>query len=91
MDGLSSDLRLRDHDLTWREIDGEVVAVDVAKSAYLSSNPAGSLLWSMLASGARRDGLANRLVEAFGIDRARAESDVDAFLRALDERGLLAS
>jgi hypothetical protein len=85
------DLRLREEDLTWREIDGEIVAIDVAKSAYLSSNPAGSLLWTMLASGATREELAARLVETFGIDRERAETDVDAFLASLDERGLLAS
>jgi hypothetical protein len=85
------DLRLREQDLTWREIDGEIVAIDVAKSAYLSSNPAGSLLWTMLASGATREELAARLVETFGIERERAEADVDAFLASLDERGLLAS
>jgi hypothetical protein len=85
------DLKLREEDLTWREIDGEIVAIDVAKSAYLSSNPAGSLLWTMLASGATREELATRLVETFGIDRERAETDVDAFLASLDERGLLAS
>jgi hypothetical protein len=83
--------QLREENLTWREIDGEIVAVDIAASAYLSSNAAGAILWAMLAAGATREALAARLVATYGIDRARAEADVEAFLGSLDARGLLAS
>jgi hypothetical protein len=82
-------LRLRADDLTWRAIDGEVVAVDIASSVYLGANPAGALLWSMLAAGSCRDELASKLVETFGIDRARAESDVATFVQTLSARNLL--
>jgi hypothetical protein len=34
-----SELRLREG-LTWRDIDGELVAVDAVKSSYLSANAA---------------------------------------------------
>jgi hypothetical protein len=84
-----NDLRLRTRDLSWRDIDGEIVAVDVASSSYLSANPAGALLWSMLATGASRDELAGRLVETFGIERERADADVAAFLDSLSARNLL--
>jgi hypothetical protein len=84
-----NDLRLRTRDLSWRDIDGEIVAVDVASSSYLSANPAGALLWSMLATGASRDELADRLVGTFGIERERADADVAAFLDSLSARNLL--
>ena len=84
-----SEMRLRTSDLSWREIDGEVVAIDVATSAYLSSNPAGALLWQMLSDGATRAELATRLVDEYGIELERAETDVDAFLAELARRGLL--
>jgi hypothetical protein len=82
-------LQLRSGELSWRAVDGEIVAVDVASSAYLSANAAGAILWQMLADGTTRDALAARLVETFGIARDRAKADVDAFLHDLSARGLL--
>jgi hypothetical protein len=82
-------LRLRADQLTWREIAGEVVAADLERSTYLSTNEAGTLLWSALADGASPDDLAERLVAEYGIDRSRAEADVAAFLDSLRAQGLL--
>ena len=83
--------KLRDEALHWRQIEDEVVAVDMKTSAYLGANPAGALLWEALADGATKDALANLLVERFSIDESRAAADVDAFLAQLDEAGLLAA
>jgi hypothetical protein len=82
-------LRLRSGELSWREIDGEVVAIDVQSSTYFSANSSGALLWQMLSEGATRDELAERLTATFGIERERADADVDAFVDALGSRGLL--
>ena len=83
-----NELRLRTQELSWREIDGELVAVDVARSAYLSSNPAGTLLWQMLAGGTTRDALEQALVETFGDRRSsRAKGDVASFLDDLSSLG----
>jgi hypothetical protein len=81
--------RLRHTGLHWREIGDETVVVDVPASLYLSANASGTLLWNELAEGATKARLADRLVHAFGIDRGRAERDVDVFLAALSERGLV--
>jgi hypothetical protein len=83
--------KLRDEALHWRQIEDEVVAVDIKTAAYLGANPAGALLWEALADGATKDELANLLVKRFSIDEARAAADVDAFLAQLDEAGLLAA
>jgi coenzyme PQQ synthesis protein D (PqqD) len=82
-------LRLRTGELSWREIDGEIVAVDVASSVYLSANSSGALLWQMLAAGTTRGALAAQLVDTFGIARERADADVAAFLDNLSVRNLL--
>jgi hypothetical protein len=86
-----NELRLRPDDLNWREIDGEVVAVDAETSTYLSANPAGALLWQMLAGGSTREAMAQRLVDEYGIELERASADIDAFVNALQTRGLLES
>jgi hypothetical protein len=84
------ELRLRDTDLHWREIDGEVIALEGRGSTYLAANGAGTLLWRALVAGTTREALAEELVRAYGIDRPRATADADQFIAALAEKGLLA-
>jgi hypothetical protein len=82
-------LRLRAEGLSWREVDGELVAVDVESSTYLGANPSGMLLWQALARGTTRDDLVRILVDEFDITEERAGTDVDAYLAMLSQRGLL--
>lgn len=82
-------LRLREDEIDWREVEGELVVLDLRESRYLAINRTGQVLWTALASGATKDILVERLIEAFGIDRARAVADVEAFTGELDSRGLL--
>lgn len=83
------ELRLRSEALVWREIDNELVAVDIAASSYLSTNQTGALLWQMLSEGTTRKALIDRLVESFGISADRAAADIDNFLQSLEARELL--
>lgn len=83
-------LRLRTDALKWREIEDEVVAVDLRSSTYLSANESAKLLWRQLAEGTTRQQLVERLVTTFGIDEARAGKDVESFLSDLAARELLA-
>lgn len=82
-------LKLRNAGVAWKEVDGEVVALDEREALYLAANPAGAILWRALADGATHGALVNGLVDEFGIDSDRASADVDAFLADLRERGLL--
>jgi hypothetical protein len=81
--------RLREEGVSWRRIDDEVVAVDVATSTYLAANDSGTVLWQTLAGGATRDELVTALAERFGLDAEQAGADVDAFLAQLEAQGLL--
>jgi hypothetical protein len=83
-------LRLNETAMSWREVDGEIIALQHASSEYLSTNGSGVLLWKSLANGASREQLVGLIVRRFGIDEGRATADTDAFLETLAERGLLA-
>jgi hypothetical protein len=85
-----TDLRLREADLHWREIDGEIVALEARSSRYVAANGAGAVLWRALVAGSTREQLADELVAAFGIDRERAAADADRFVAELAAQGLLA-
>jgi hypothetical protein len=75
--------------LDWREVDGQLIALDSQRSTYLSGNPAGTLLWRALAEGSSEEELARKLVETYEIEPERAAQDVSRFVADLDRRGLL--
>lgn len=70
-------------DVTWQQLDGEVVALDLASAAYVMANDTGSILWPLLEEGATDSELAAVLVDRFGIDAERAGADVAAFVAQL--------
>lgn len=84
-----AELRLRADALQWREVEGEIVVLDLQSSSYFAVNRSGAALWGALAAGATRDGLLTKLRDEFGLDSEQAADDVDAFLAVLGERDLL--
>ena len=86
---MNQQLQLRSEGLEWREIEGEIVALDRRSSRYLAVNRTGTALWPALREGATREELIGRLVSAYDVDEQTAGRDLDVFLAALRERDLL--
>lgn len=82
-------MQLKQTGLHWREIDGEIVALEGGTSTYVVANRSGALLWQILVNGASREELIDRLVNTYGIDGELAANDVDTFLAELRSRDLL--
>lgn len=86
---MSDVVRLRADRLEWREVEGEIVALDTAASEYLAVNRTGAVLWPLLAAGTTREALASALAGSFDVAPEAAAGDVDRFLAELEARGLL--
>ena len=82
-------LRVRPNALEWREVDGEIVALDLRRSLYLAINPSGTALWPALLEGASREELIEVLCTECGAPQETAVADVDGFLAELAEHDLL--
>jgi hypothetical protein len=82
-------MRLRSDGVTWQEIDGELVILDMQSSAYLTVNAAGTALAKLLVEGSTPEAMAAALVEQFDIDESTAREDTASFVAQLVERGLL--
>jgi hypothetical protein len=82
-------MKLRVDDLTWREIDGDLVVLDLRSSTYLTANASASVLMRELTDERTLPELTQALVDAFDITEPRAEQDVRAFLDELGLSGLL--
>jgi hypothetical protein len=84
-----AEIKLKTDAIEWREVEGEIVALDLDSSEYLAVNRTGAVIWPLLVDGSTRKDLATHLAGRYGIDQAAAERDVDQFLNTLSERGLL--
>jgi len=71
---------IRAEDLSWRDVEDEVVILDLRSSRYLSLNGTGALLWQALDAGADDAALVDLLVDRFGVPAGAAAADVAAFL-----------
>jgi len=86
---MTEQLRIRPDAVEWREVEGEIVALDLRRSLYLAINPSGAVLWPSLVEGASREELVDRLCTRWGIGPDAAGRDVDAFLSELGDQDLL--
>jgi Coenzyme PQQ synthesis protein D (PqqD) len=82
-------MRLRTDGLSWREIDGETVILDLESSTYFRANRTGTVLLHALTEECNRADLVDRLASDFDLSPDQAATDVDTFLRALSDRGFL--
>ncbi|QNG38279.1 PqqD family protein [Geodermatophilaceae bacterium NBWT11] len=82
-------IRLRPGAVSWREADGEVIALDLGTSDYLGVNATGAALWTRIAEGSTAAELVGVLQAQFDVSADRAAADVAAFVGDLRTRGLL--
>lgn len=81
--------RLRDAAVSWRDVDGEVIALDVGSGEYLSLNGSGRALWMALVEPTSVEELGAVLTEAFDVSEEVAAADPRAFVADLLDRSLL--
>jgi hypothetical protein len=82
-------MRARSDDVTWRNVDGQVVILDLRDSCYHRTNATGALLWERLQEECTPGDLESILVESFDLDVSSASRDVAAFLEAMRSCDLL--
>ena len=68
--------------------------IGIGSEAYMpnrimSVNETGAFLWSILEKGAEKQELIDALLHEYETDPQTAEKDVDAFLEALQDKGLI--
>ena len=74
-----------------RELDGEVLVLDLRTSLYFGMTGTAARIWQLLEAGETRDAIVAALAREFSAGTAAIEADVDSFLADLAARGLVES
>lgn len=72
-----------------RELDGEVLVLDLRSSLYFGMTGTGARIWRLIEAGEDRDAILATLAREYGVGAEAIEGDVDAFLADLIDRGLV--
>lgn len=72
-----------------RELDGEVLVLDLRTSLYFGMTGTAARIWQLVEAGETRDPIVTTLAGEYGADPAVIAGDVDGFLAELTDRGLL--
>ena len=84
-------LHLKSDDVVWREVEDELVVLELSTTTYLTLNGSAKQLWLSLADGATVLDLASMLVDHYRIPMEQATVDAEAFVEEMTSRGLLES
>ena len=82
-------MKLRSEGVSWQEIDGELVILDLQSSKNLTTNRTGAFLARLMSEEQSVDSMTSALVEEYKIDESRARTDAEAFTEALRDKNLL--
>jgi Coenzyme PQQ synthesis protein D (PqqD) len=82
-------MRIRSEGLSWQEIDGELVILDLQASTYLTTNKSGAFLAKLLTEERTIEELVGAMAAEYQLEKDRARTDVGAFLAELQRKTLL--
>ena len=83
-------LQLKVDDVVSREVEDELVILELSTSTYMTLNGSGKYLWERLVDGSTLDDLVSSLVDRYSITSEQARADVESFVAELDDRELIA-
>ena len=81
-------MRRSDHAMA-RELDGEIIILDVPSGRYFGINDVGAVVWGLLDGTRDRDAIVDAVTAEFDVDRDTAAADLDALLDQLVDAGLV--
>ena len=82
-------LLVRNSEIPTGVIDGELVALDLARGDCFGMDQVGTTIWNMATSPIRAGDIIDRLSEEYEVDRATCAGDVLPFLADLAGAGLV--
>ena len=77
-----------------RDVMGQSVVIATGEasktfSGMIKLNETGKIVWESISDGKSKDEIVKRIIDEFEVDKARAESGVNAFINNMVEKGFI--
>jgi hypothetical protein len=76
-------------DVLYRDLDGELVLLDLRTGVYCSLDPLGTRIWTLTHEGCSLADVVRRVVEDYDVTPERFATDLLSFVASLREKGLV--
>lgn len=76
-------------DISWRDINGELVALNVKSGEYFIFNEIGRMVWLAIAGGQDSSETVKKVIDEYEVNEQDASRDVEVFVKALEERSIV--
>ena len=87
---LNGEVMTPSDDLSWRDVSGELVALNTVSGEYYSFNEVGREVWLAIAEGRTYEELVEKVLEEYDVpDRDTAVKDIEKFVVDLKSSGLI--
>jgi len=81
-------LRIVD-DVVWTDLDDEVVILKLDTGIYFGLNRVGARIWTLIATGRRREEILQSIATQYNVSRDQVERDFDELISDLSNEGLI--
>jgi hypothetical protein len=86
-----AEIELAEEQIVWRDLDGEVVILNLESGIYFGLEGTGNDIWRLLAQGCSRAQLAKQLSADYEVSLEQVNADIDRFLAELHAKGLVSA
>ncbi len=76
-------------DITWRDVDGEIVVLKLNTGEYFTFNELGRSTWLQVSQGNTISQAVQAVIAEYDVEMAQAESDIKKFIGGLVGRSLI--
>lgn len=82
-------VQLLENDVVWRELDGEIVILNLATGHYYGLEGAANEMWRLLLEHKSTDRVVALMQRTHAVDRKRLSRDLDTLVRELARKKVL--
>lgn len=82
-------VQLLERDIVWREIDAEIVILNLATGYYYGLEGAGNDIWRLLVEHGSTEQVVEAMATQFDVDADRLRRDVDALVNDLAAQSIV--
>lgn len=76
-------------DVTWRDVDEEMIVLHLPTGKYYTFNNTGHLVWQQLAEGKDTAAIRSQIMNKYEVDEETANRDLATFINGLKEHNLI--